>query len=100
MSLTIKEHLLQKVSEECVEVSKEISKALLFGLEDVEPKGINTNREKIQNELADLLGVVELLTDKGILNKSEIFHKNKISIKKLKVLDWMKYSIDKGITIA
>ena len=100
MSFTMKEHLLQKISEECAEISKEISKALLFVLKDIEPNGFKTNMEKIQDELADLIGVLELVTEEGILNKSQIFNQEKISNKKKKVLKWMAYSVDKGITNA
>lgn len=63
------EHLLTCLSEECVEVSKDIHKALRFGLDDrnvLNPEG-PTNRERIIDELNDLFAVVEMLMQEGIL---------------------------------
>ena len=100
MGLSKNEHLLLKASEECIEVSKEISKAIIFGLDDAHPYDAKTNKEKIQDELADLLGVVEMLIYKGILDKKEIFNEEKIQEKQKKVLKWMEYSVSLGITDA
>jgi len=69
------EHLLTCLAEECGEVAKECAKALRFGLDDQVtlnphgPRGTTgpTNREKIVDELNDLLGVVIMLTQRGIL---------------------------------
>ena len=69
------EHLLVCLSEECGEVAKECSKALRFGLDDqvtlnpYGPRGTQgpTVREKIVDELNDLLGIVSMLVQRGIL---------------------------------
>ncbi len=69
------EHLLTCLAEECTEVAKECAKALRFGLDDLVtydphgPRGVlgPTNREKIVDELNDLLGIVMMLTQRGIL---------------------------------
>lgn len=96
--MTIQNHLLKKITEECAEVIKEISKAELFGMEDCEPNQELTNQQKIQDELADLLGAIQLVCEHGILNDREIFNTEKIDAKKIKIKKWMKYSQDKGIT--
>ena len=65
------EHLLTICAEECCEVSKEIHKALRFGLDDqvtLDPHGPRgttgpTNRDKIVEELNDLMGVVKMLVE-------------------------------------
>ncbi len=98
MSLSRTEHILIKLNEEATEIAKDVDKALIFGLDDVEPNQEFTNKQKIENEIADLLGVVEMLTEKGFLNKDEIFNHSKINAKKVKVLRWLDYSILKGIT--
>lgn len=67
--MNLSEHLLTCLSEECVEVSKDIHKALRFGLEDrnvLNPTG-PTNRARIIEELNDLFAVVEMLIDEAIL---------------------------------
>lgn len=69
------EHILICAAEECGEVSKEIHKALRFGLDDqvtLDPHGPRgttgpTNRDKIVAELNDLLGVVRMLETWGVL---------------------------------
>lgn len=69
------EHILTCAAEECGEVSKEIHKALRFGLDDqvtLDPNGPRgttgpTNRDKIVEELNDLMGVVRMLETCGAL---------------------------------
>lgn len=64
-----REHLLVCLGEECNEVAKEVSKALRFGLDDVnpnEPAG-GDNRTRILKELLDLWAVTEILQDEGFL---------------------------------
>lgn len=69
------EHLLTVAAEECGEVAKEIHKALRFGLDDkvtldpFGPRGTTgpTNREKIVEELNDLMGVINMLIASGSL---------------------------------
>ncbi len=73
--MTPEEHLLLKLAEECGEVGKEVSKALLFGwgdritYEPAGPRGVEgkTCGEKIVEELNDLMGVIESLVRVGIL---------------------------------
>lgn len=64
------EHLLTILSEECSEVQVRlselqirISKALRFGLQEIQPEQLRTNEERIVGELNDLIGVVELLQE-------------------------------------
>lgn len=73
--MNVTEHLLACLAEECGEVAKECHKSLRFGIDDkvtldpLGPRGTEgpTNREKIISELNDLLGVVRLMEDFGIL---------------------------------
>jgi len=98
MGITIEQHLLTKLSEECSEVIKEVCKSIIHGLDDYEPNQSLSNKEKIQNELADLLTIVDMLCEHGSLNSAEIFASEKKDAKSEKVLKWMNYSIQNGIT--
>jgi NTP pyrophosphatase (non-canonical NTP hydrolase) len=63
------EHLLTCLSEECLEVAKDVSKSLRFGLTDVnvlQPDG-PTNRERIVEELNDLMAVIKMCEAHGII---------------------------------
>jgi hypothetical protein len=69
--MTLHEHLLTQLSEEASEIAIDISKSLRFGLEDrnvLNPAG-PTNRERLIAELNDLMAIVTLCTENGILPK-------------------------------
>jgi NTP pyrophosphatase (non-canonical NTP hydrolase) len=65
------EHLLTCLSEECGEVSKEVSKALRFGLDDRHHDGDPTNKEKIVEEMFDIIGSYQRLVEDGLLPSLE-----------------------------
>ena len=87
------EYLLTTLSEECSEVIKELSKALRFGLYACEPGSIITNSEKIQHELGDLIGVMQMIIDEGYIGNIDL---GVILSKKEKVIKYMGYSRDIG----
>lgn len=86
------EHLLVILSEECVELAKECSKALRFGLDGCEPGTTITNRTKIINEFNDLYAMIQMLSEDGVFNNSVILDINKIRTKQQKVEKYLKYS--------
>jgi len=67
--MTRKEHLMIRAMEECAELSQRFSKALVFGLDQIQedandkpeenPLGL-TNRERIVNEFNDLVAVMAM----------------------------------------
>jgi len=61
------EHLLACLAEECAEVAQRVSKALRFGLREVEPGQASDNADRIADELADLIAVGEILVQEGII---------------------------------
>lgn len=84
MALTKEQHLLIKLSEECSEVIKEISKALIFGIENQNPdvilgEALITNKERITKELADVIGTMETLFINKILERPDILAKQENS---------------------
>ena len=87
--MTRTEHLLVILSEECAEVSKEVSKCLRFGLDDKEPGQELSNREKVIKELSDLNGVMEMLQNDKVLSLMKTYD---ILEKKKKVERYLEYS--------
>jgi hypothetical protein len=55
------EHLMTIAMEECAEVAQRISKALRFGMEEVQPGQGLTNRDRIRQEYSDLASALEML---------------------------------------
>lgn len=69
--MTRTEHLLSILAEECSEVAHRASKALRFGLEEIQEGQGYTNSDRISIELVDLLAVVEMLEKDGALDVDE-----------------------------
>jgi NTP pyrophosphatase (non-canonical NTP hydrolase) len=93
--MTRKEHLLIILSEECNEIAQRISKALRFGLSEIQPGQKLTNEERIRLEFADLLAVVEMLQyDEGVLDKLVL--RSEMDSKKEKVNRFLEYSRECG----
>lgn len=65
--MTRDEHLLICLAEECAEVAQRVSKALRFGLSEVQKDQPLDNAERIVEEFHDLLAVATLLEASGIL---------------------------------
>jgi NTP pyrophosphatase (non-canonical NTP hydrolase) len=61
------EYLLTCLAEECNEVAQRISKALRFGLDEVQPDQPLNNRERITEELHDLNAVAVLCERAGLV---------------------------------
>jgi len=88
------EHLLSCLAEECAEVGQRVSKAMRFGLGEVQPGQALTNAERIADELVDLLAVVGMLEEEGILDVP----RDPVAIqrKKDKVRTFMVYAAECG----
>lgn len=78
------EHLLVILSEECAELSKEVSKALCYGLNDYAPSSIETNAQRIVSEFNDLVAVFRMLVENDIFNPDELLNDNSIQKKNQK----------------
>lgn len=64
--MTRLEHLLTIVSEECAEVAQRASKAVRFGLHEVQPvstggDGVTDNFDRLRYEFGQLLGIMRLV---------------------------------------
>jgi NTP pyrophosphatase (non-canonical NTP hydrolase) len=78
------QEILLIAQEECAEVTQAISKVFRFGMND-EHKGIS-NREHLEEELGDLMCMIDLIIDSGMVSESAVLTaKNE---KMMKLLTW------------
>lgn len=123
MPLTRDEYLLVVLAEECSEIAqaasecqsteltasdrneliqstsmiaKIVSKVLRFGLDDGHPSEARDNQAALADEICDLLGIVEMLREHGVLRLTdEQIHMAK-ERKRSKVKRYMDYSGQRG----
>ena len=76
------------LQEECAEVIQAVSKVSRFGIDNFKPGKPKTNREHLEEELGDLLAMVDILKELGIVNEQNLDTAKKAKIEKLKV--WSK----------
>lgn len=91
------EHLLTCLSEECAEVAQRVSKALRFGLDDVQRDQPLSNRVRIRDELKDLLAVVNILCEEGTLSPSCMPSQAEVDQKRAKIERYMEISRREGV---
>jgi NTP pyrophosphatase (non-canonical NTP hydrolase) len=72
------------LSEECAEVIQAISKCHRFGMDNVKPGKPKTNREHLEEELGDLLAMVDILLDMGVVEAGTLESAKLAKIVKLK----------------
>jgi NTP pyrophosphatase (non-canonical NTP hydrolase) len=68
----IDRELLTILAEECCEVGQRVSKALRFGLSEIQLGQPLDNAQRISEELGDLLGVVDELLQRDVLKVEDI----------------------------
>jgi len=93
--MTNMQYLLDKLGEECVEVSQMCSKNKQFGVDEKQFADGESNRERLFGELNDLLAAIEML------NEEEGFgfepDRERIDRKKAKVRHFREYSRSLGL---
>lgn len=89
MSKQTVNHYLACVGEECGEIQQEISKALRFGVDDVNPKTKEKNIVAVLREFNDLCGAMTKLFDCEI---GELIVKELIKEKQERIEKWLKYA--------
>ena len=68
----VKEVLLI-TQEECAEVTQAISKVFRFGLNERWPEPINpTNKERFEEEVGDLLCMIDIMVENGIISDEKL----------------------------
>lgn len=90
------EHLLTCLGEEAAEVAQRVSKALRFGLREVQKGQPKTNRERIIEEIKDFIAVAESLYRLGILDSFQP-NPHEIKAKGDKIEKYMEISREQGV---
>lgn len=70
--------------EECAEVVQAISKVFRFGMD--ESYNDRTNKQRLEEETGDLLCMIQLMMDKGIISESNVRYWS--SQKRIKLETW------------
>jgi len=89
MNDQVKEALLI-TQEECAEVTQAISKVFRFGMDTQWPQGSPTNKEKLEEEVGDLLAMIDILIEHGTLSDSHVNQSRAAKRSKLKL--WSKHN--------
>jgi len=92
--MTREEHLLTILIEECNETAQRATKALRFGLQEIQPEQDLTNAERIVYEFNDIVAIMELLYAEESVPK--IFDAVSAGVKKIKVEKYLAYSAELG----
>lgn len=79
------QEILDILQEECAEVIVEISKCRRFGLESRHYKTGIEHKEMLEQEIGDVLAMVDLLADRGIIDNDMINKAKQKKVDKLKI---------------
>lgn len=94
--MTRTEHLLSILAEECNEVAQRVSKAMRFGLSEIQPGQEKSNAERIKEEMVDLIAVWGMLCVSGCTEPIAPMDEPKIIAKQKKVEKFLEYSVECG----
>jgi NTP pyrophosphatase (non-canonical NTP hydrolase) len=72
------------LQEECAEVIQAVSKCYRFGLDNSHKSGV-TQRANLELEIGDMLALVDILVEQGVINLSNLDVAKLNKIEKLKV---------------
>lgn len=73
--------ILLITQEECAEVTQAISKVFRFGMED-HHKGVS-NREHLEEEIGDLMCMIDLLINSGMVSEAAVMTAKSAKMNKL-----------------
>lgn len=95
--MTKKEYLLLLIAEECNEVGQRASKALRFGLKEIQPGQPLNNTQRLIYEFNDLVATIELMDEEGMLDGESMIDRDMVEEKKIKIEKYLSYSQQLGI---
>lgn len=91
------EHLMTIAAEEAMEVGHRVTKAMRFGVSEVQAGQSLTNGERIIEELHDLYAMIDWLVEEGLLPDVPLVPDNRVmGAKRAKVEKYLGISRDQG----
>ena len=94
--MTLTEHLLTRIAEEGAEVTQRATKALVFGLHEVQEGQSKDNLQRLIYEFNDLVAVMKILMVNEGGREGAIFDEEAQLVKSLKLSHWLEYSKKMG----
>ena len=76
--------ILLIAQEECAKVTQAVSKVFRFGM-DAEHNG-RTNKDRLTEEVGDLMCMIELMVESGLIDRNEMLHA--AGMKREKLTKW------------
>lgn len=92
--MKLNDFLLMLLAEECSEVSQRVCKSLRFGNDETQNGQEMSNKERLSEEVMDLLTIVDILQTKELIDISN-FDNHRIK-KEEKIEKYLKYSKSLG----
>ena len=72
------------LQEECAEVIQAVSKISRFGIDNFKPGKPKTNREHLEEELGDMLAMIDIMLELGVVSTDNLEVAKHAKIEKLK----------------
>lgn len=82
--MTIENEILDITQEECAEVIQAISKIRRFGWLSKHPTSNQTNRQHLEEEVGDLVCMIDLMRESGMIDWAEVIEHSDNKREKLK----------------
>lgn len=83
--MNVKEkEVMDILQEECAEVIQAVSKINRFGADNVKPGKPKTNRDHLEEELGDMLAMIDIMLELGVISIDNLEVAKKAKIEKLK----------------
>lgn len=89
------DHLLTIAAEECAEIAQRLSKALRFGLAEVQPGQSECNADRIEHEYNDLIAVLRMIEREANVDLTTVYG-SAVRAKQRKVEEFLELSKQEG----
>lgn len=86
------EEILNITQEECAELIQIISKVRRFGIDEYHIKDQIPNRDRLAEEIGDVMCMIQLIVEHGIVDLQAVENARLKKVEKLKV--WSKIYVD------